>query len=218
MSRQVIVWTEDSLKREALVALLKALPIARTMIFCASIDRAIEIDDFLYRLNFPSNPLHGRLTQREREEAMEKFRRGSSPILVTTHLGGRGIDVERVQHVVNFDLPSAQHGGINAYCHQIGRTGRIGNLGQATSFYNNRNEDIGPDLAKVLIECNHELPDFLQQYAPPDGEIKWDDLQGNPMAPHGQIQADEGDAPESSVNTWGGQENEGGTDPNNSAA
>ena len=170
----------------------------------------------ILRLGFPSNVLHSKLMQREREMAMEKFKRGSSPILVTTHLGGRGIDVENVQHVLNYDLPSTQHGGVNAYCHQIGRTGRIGNVGefatitkrltlkvvpfnfcgledhhlantldsgQATSFYNDRNEDIGPDLAKLLVECNHELPEFLQQYAPAPGEaIIWEDNEDAPAA------------------------------------
>ena len=169
------MWANDDLKRKALIDLLMALPVARTLIFCASIERAIEVDDFLYQLDFPSNALHSRLTQREREEAMAKFKKGTSPILVTTHLGGRGLDIDNLQHVVNFDLPSATHGGINVYTHQIGRTGRIGNVGQATSFYNDRNSDIADDLAKFLLECDHELPDFLKDYAPPDGVIKWED-------------------------------------------
>ncbi|KAL9082332.1 MAG: hypothetical protein Q9159_006504 [Coniocarpon cinnabarinum] len=172
---QVLVWSEDDYKRKALIDVLMALPVARTMVFCASIDRAIAIDDFLYRMNFPSNALTSRMTQREREEAMAKFRRGSSPILVTTSLAGRGIDVERVQHVVNYDMPSVQQGGIGTYCHQIGRTGRIGNKGQATSFINDRCADLLPDLAKLLLECDHSLPEWLEPYAPVDGIVKWDD-------------------------------------------
>lgn len=170
-----IVYTLDELKRQCLIDILKAMPIGRTMIFCGSISRTIEVDDFLYRLNFPCNALHSELTQREREEALDKFRRGSSPILVTTHVGGRGLDFEGLQHVINYDLPSAMHGGIGIYAHLIGRTGRIGNQGQATSFYNERNEDIAEDLAKFLMECSHELPDFLEPYKPKDGIIKWED-------------------------------------------
>jgi ATP-dependent RNA helicase DDX3X len=92
-------------------------------------------------------------------------------------------------HIINFDLPSNQYGGIEEYIHRIGksaslapqfynkpnlgiytgRTGRIGNLGLATSFYNERNEDIAPELVKILLETKQEVPDFLEQYLPEGG-------------------------------------------------
>lgn len=71
-------------------------------------------------------------------------------------------------HVINYDLPSAEHGAITEYIHRIGRTARIGNIGLATSFYNDRNEELGDALTKVLIESKQEIPDFLQQYRPDD--------------------------------------------------
>ena len=73
-------------------------------------------------------------------------------------------------HVVNYDLPSKDHGGIQEYIHRIGRTARIGNDGVATSFFNDRNEDLAEDLVKVLLETKQPIPDFLEQYKPENAE------------------------------------------------
>jgi ATP-dependent RNA helicase DDX3X len=78
-------------------------------------------------------------------------------------------------HIINFDLPSTMHGGIDEYVHRIGRTARIGNEGLATSFYNDRNVDLAENLVKILIESNQPVPDFLSQYAPEDNKVVWDD-------------------------------------------
>jgi ATP-dependent RNA helicase DDX3X len=86
------------------------------------------------------------------------------------------LDVANVKHVINYDLPSTQHEGITEYVHRIGRTARIGNEGKATSFYNDRNEDIGEDLVKILLESKQEIPDFLEDKKPEDPEnIEWHD-------------------------------------------
>ena len=73
-------------------------------------------------------------------------------------------------HVINYDMPSTDHGGIHEYVHRIGRTARIGNVGMATSFYNDRNEDIGEALVKLLLETNQEVPEFLGSYKPDNVE------------------------------------------------
>ena len=79
-------------------------------------------------------------------------------------------------HVINFELPSKDHGGIQEYIHRIGRTARIGNVGVATSFYNERNEDLAEDLAKILTETKQKIPDFLESYKPENPEsIDWND-------------------------------------------
>lgn len=104
------------------------------------------------------------------------FRTARCPILVATGITARGLDVANVKHVINYDLPSTQHDGITEYVHRIGRTARIGNEGKATSFYNDRNEDIGEDLVKILLESKQEVPDFLEQFKPEDPEtIEWRD-------------------------------------------
>ena len=101
------------------------------------------------------------------------FKIATCPILVATGVTARGLDINNVMHVINFDLPSGQHGGIDEYVHRIGRTARIGNEGLATSFYNSRNEDIADDLVKILVESKQEIPDFLEDRVPET--VTWDD-------------------------------------------
>ena len=79
-------------------------------------------------------------------------------------------------HVINYDMPSTDHGGIHEYVHRIGRTARIGNVGMATSFYNDRNEDIGDALVKLLLETRQEIPEFLDGFKPDNvEELEFDD-------------------------------------------
>lgn len=79
-------------------------------------------------------------------------------------------------HVINYDMPGTDYGGINEYIHRIGRTARIGNQGIATSFYNDRNEDIGEALTRILIESGCDVPDFLEQYKPAEeAKLEFDD-------------------------------------------
>jgi ATP-dependent RNA helicase DDX3X len=96
--------------------------------------------------------------------------------MVATGVSARGLDVANVKHVINYDMPSTQHDGITEYIHRIGRTARIGNHGKATSFFNDRNDDIGEDLCKILIESKQDIPDFLGQFKPENPEnIEWHD-------------------------------------------
>ena len=79
-------------------------------------------------------------------------------------------------HVINYDMPSTDHGGIHEYVHRIGRTARIGNVGMATSFYNDRNEDIADALVKLLLETQQEIPEFLDGFKPDNvEELQFDD-------------------------------------------
>ena len=79
------------------------------------------------------------------------FKNGKAPILVATGVSARGLDVKNVMHVINYDLPNTQYGGIHEYVHRIGRTARIGNVGLATSFFNEKNEDIAEALLRIML-------------------------------------------------------------------
>lgn len=90
--------------------------------------------------------------QQEREEALRDFRSGRSRVLVATSVAARGLDIPKVKHVVNYDLPN----NIEEYVHRIGRTGRIGNKGMATAFFDrNRDAHLARALVKVLADVSH---------------------------------------------------------------
>ncbi|KAJ4989848.1 DEAD/DEAH box helicase [Stagonosporopsis vannaccii] len=173
---QAIVYVDEREKNQALFDLIFSGEPARTLIFVNSKRKCDMVDDFLYNKGLPCTSIHSDRTQREREDALRSFRTARCPILVATGVTARGLDVANVKHVINYDLPSTQHDGITEYVHRIGRTARIGNEGKATSFYNERNEDIGEDLVKILLESKQEVPDFLDQFKPEDPDtIVWRD-------------------------------------------
>lgn len=89
--------------------------------------------------------------QREREIALRDFRSGKCSVLVATSVAARGLDIENVQHVINFDLPST----IEEYVHRIGRTGRCGNTGKAVGFFDNNSDGhLAQPLIKVLSDVS----------------------------------------------------------------
>ena len=89
--------------------------------------------------------------QQQREEALEDFRRGRCPVLIATNVAARGLDIDNVKHVVNYDLPSE----IDEFVHRVGRTGRIGHQGKATSFFTRGKDDkIARSLVKVLSDVS----------------------------------------------------------------
>jgi ATP-dependent RNA helicase DDX3X len=119
--KQDIVFVEPSQKRQALIDLLMSLPPARTIIFVNSKRGCDEVDDYLFNLEMPCTSIHSDRTQREREDSIRAFRMGKCPILIATGVSARGLDIANVVHVINFDLPSSQYGGIEEYMHRIGR-------------------------------------------------------------------------------------------------
>ena len=101
------------------------------LVFCKSKERAIEVYDWLYGKGFNADVLHGDMSQQKRRQAMERFRKAKTQILVASDIAARGLDVEGVTQVVNFDIPHDP----DWYVHRIGRTGRAGNEGEAITFY-----------------------------------------------------------------------------------
>jgi ATP-dependent RNA helicase DDX3X len=118
--KQTIIYVDPSRKKDALRDLIHSLPPTRTIVFVNNKRTADELDDFLFNLGLPCTAIHSDRTQKEREAAMRAFRAGTSPILIATGVSARGIDVRNVMHVINYDLPSMSHGGIEEYTHRIG--------------------------------------------------------------------------------------------------
>ncbi|XP_062906850.1 DEAD-box helicase 3 X-linked a isoform X2 [Mobula hypostoma] len=159
---QKVVWVEEQDKRSFLLDLLNATgKDSLTLVFVETKKGADSLEDFLYREGYACTSIHGDRSQRDREEALHQFRSGKCPILVATAVAARGLDISNVKHVINFDLPS----DIEEYVHRIGRTGRVGNLGLATSFFNEKNSNITKDLLDLLVEAKQEVPSWLENLA-----------------------------------------------------
>ena len=117
-------------KIEALVRLLEVEEVKSALIFTRTRARAQELADELVRRGLPADALHGDISQPRREFVLGRFRQGLTALLVATDVAARGLDIEEVSHVFNYDLPDDGED----YVHRIGRTGRAGRKGIAISF------------------------------------------------------------------------------------
>lgn len=159
---QRIEYVEDHDKRSVLLDILHTHgTTGLTLIFVETKRMADTLSDFLLNQRFPATAIHGDRTQRERERALDVFRSGRCPLMVATAVAARGLDIPNVTHVVNYDLPT----DIDDYVHRIGRTGRAGNTGMATAFFNRGNRGVVRDLVDLLKEANQEVPAFLESIA-----------------------------------------------------
>ncbi|KAF1984576.1 DEAD-domain-containing protein [Aulographum hederae CBS 113979] len=158
---QKVEYVEDHDKRSVLLDILHTHGAGLTLIFVETKRMADSLSDFLINQQFPATSIHGDRTQRERERALEMFRGGHCPILVATAVAARGLDIPNVTHVVNYDLPT----DIDDYVHRIGRTGRAGNTGLSTAFFNRGNRGVVRDLIELLKEAHQDVPSFLETIA-----------------------------------------------------
>ncbi|KAF8880181.1 P-loop containing nucleoside triphosphate hydrolase protein [Infundibulicybe gibba] len=161
---QKIEYVEDGDKKSVLLDILASQgrdDLGLTLVFVETKRMADMLSDFLMGNNLPATSIHGDRTQREREMALQTFRTGRTPILVATAVAARGLDIPNVTHVVNYDLPS----DIDDYVHRIGRTGRAGNTGVSTAFFNRGNRNIVRDLVELLREANQDIPGWLETVA-----------------------------------------------------
>jgi ATP-dependent RNA helicase DDX3X len=159
---QKVEYVEDNDKRSVLLDILAMEPQGGlTLVFVETKRMADILSDYLIANNYPATSIHGDRTQREREMALQTFRQGRTPIMVATAVAARGLDIPNVTHVINYDLPS----DIDDYVHRIGRTGRAGNTGSSTAFFNRGNKNIVRDLIELLREANQEIPGWLETIA-----------------------------------------------------
>ena len=117
--------------------------------FAATKQRADKVSYKLRQDGYKAVTIHGDLTQKQRDNAMFKFRKGNEDILVATDIASRGIDVPAVGHVINFDIPEDP----NVYFHRIGRTARAGGEGKAISLVS---QDRVPTLRGYLRRQNFQ--------------------------------------------------------------
>ncbi|MBP1157577.1 MULTISPECIES: DEAD/DEAH box helicase [unclassified Paenibacillus] len=127
---QVVLRTTDRGKLEALCKIIDEENPYLAMIFCRTKLRASKLNNELNERGYASDELHGDLTQAKREQVMKRFREAKIQYLVATDVAARGLDVEGITHVFNYDIPH----DAESYIHRIGRTGRAGQTGKAITF------------------------------------------------------------------------------------
>merc|ERR1712188_132178 len=127
---QYFVKLSEKEKNRKLNDLLDALEFNQVVIFVKSVQRAIALDKLLVECSFPSLAIHSGLKQEERIARYKQFKEFQKRIMVCTALFGRGIDIERVNIVINYDMPEDS----DTYLHRVGRAGRFGTKGLAVAF------------------------------------------------------------------------------------
>ncbi len=128
--RQWAVETSDREKQATLVKLLEETQPYLSIIFCRTKRRASVLNEALQEMGYASDELHGDLSQAKREQVMKQFRDAKLQLLIATDIAARGLDVEGVTHVFNYDIPQ----DVESYIHRIGRTGRAGESGLAITL------------------------------------------------------------------------------------
>jgi len=156
--QQYYVQLQENEKNRKLADLLDALEFNQAVIFVKSVNRASELNKLLNDCNFPSICIHSVMKQEERIEKYRKFKEFQSRILVTTNLMGRGIDVERVNVVINYDMPE----NADTYLHRVGRAGRFGTKGLAISFVSSKEDsEVLNQVQQRFVVSVPELPDEI---------------------------------------------------------
>lgn len=133
----------------------------RTIIFVERKRTCDGLCNFLCDKGQEAVSIHGKLDQWIREEALKSFKKGKARVMVATSVAARGLDVPKVEHVINYDFPS----NIETYTHRIGRTGRAGFMGLATSYLNSAARSVIPKLIRLLRSANQDVPSFLSNMA-----------------------------------------------------
>jgi ATP-dependent RNA helicase RhlE len=142
---QRIIFIEADRKRQLLAELLSESKMSRTLVFTRTKRGADRVATYLERSGIESASIHGDKSQGQRERALAAFKAGSVRVLVATDIAARGIDVDAVSHVVNYELPNVPE----AYVHRIGRTARAGATGTAISLCSDDERPLLKDIQRL---------------------------------------------------------------------
>lgn len=154
---QSLFYVEKGAKRDLLAHLIHEMNVSRAIVFSRTKHGADRIARGLHQVGIEAGVIHANKGQGNRTRTMEAFRSGETRILVATDIAARGIDVDDVTHVFNFDLPTEAE----TYVHRIGRTARAGNSGVAVSFCDTEEKRLLRQIERLLgkgIPITHEHP------------------------------------------------------------
>ncbi|CDO96157.1 unnamed protein product [Kluyveromyces dobzhanskii CBS 2104] len=150
---------EEQYKYDCLTDLYDSISVTQAVIFCNTRRKVEELTERLRENNFTVSAIYSDLQQQQRDTIMKEFRSGSSRILISTDLLARGIDVQQVSLVINFDLPSNKEN----YIHRIGRGGRFGRKGIAINFVTNKDIGAMRELERFYSTQIEELPSSISE-------------------------------------------------------
>jgi ATP-dependent RNA helicase RhlE len=142
---QHVHFVDTANKRALLTQLLKDPALSRVIVFTRTKHLANRVSEHLVRSGVPNDALHGNKSQNARRHALERFRSGHARVLVATDIAARGIDVDDVSHVINFELPNEPE----SYVHRIGRTARAGKAGIAVAFCDASERNLLRDIERL---------------------------------------------------------------------
>ncbi|XP_050398805.1 probable ATP-dependent RNA helicase DDX41 isoform X2 [Patella vulgata] len=159
-----VIQEVENVKQEAkVVYLLECLQKTAppVLIFAEKKQDVDAIHEYLLLKGVEAVAIHGGKDQEERSRSVDQFRKGEKDVLVATDVASKGLDFPNIQHVINYDMPE----DIENYVHRIGRTGRCGKTGLATTYINkNVDESVLLDLKHLLKEAKQKVPPFLASY------------------------------------------------------
>jgi translation initiation factor 4A len=150
---------EEKYKFNVLSDIYKNLEIQQALIYCNSRKRVEFLANDMKKNDFTVSAIHGEMKQEERSQIMKEFRTGSSRVLITTDLLARGIDVQQVSLVINYELPINKE----SYLHRIGRSGRFGRKGTAINFVTPRDAPLLKEIQEYYQTEISVLPQDLSQ-------------------------------------------------------
>jgi ATP-dependent RNA helicase DeaD len=164
--KQLAIYTTDRAKQATLIQLIEAEQPFLAVIFCRTKRRVSNLYVALKTHGFSCEELHGDLSQAKRERVMKRFRDVEFQLLIATDVAARGLDVEGITHVFNYDIPEDSE----SYVHRIGRTGRAGSSGLAITFYTSKTrsllDTIEVELNITIMKQNEEKLENEQQAKP----------------------------------------------------
>jgi ATP-dependent RNA helicase RhlE len=145
---QTVYFVDRKDKKSLLIQLLKNMEIDSALVFTRTKHGADKVARALAKVRITAQAIHGDKSQGARQLALSNFKLKRTRVLVATDIAARGIDVDELSHVINFDLPNVPE----TYVHRIGRTGRAGLGGTAVSFCDNEEKEYLRDIQKLILK------------------------------------------------------------------
>lgn len=149
-----IALENDNHKFMTIKDLFEQLSVSQCMIYCNTVERVCTLYDAMVDDGFPVARIHSRMTEEERKQVYEEFKGGKHRVLISSNLTARGIDVQQVSIVINFDIPRDVH----TYLHRIGRSGRYGRKGTGINFITRDDIRIMREIEQYYDTSIEELP------------------------------------------------------------